>query len=197
MNMIAAIVRAYREKNYKLYEHGDYNVNLFGIRNRDAIHSDTFNDKLGVLYMKDWDWRIIIADGTTDPGIDSRTNPVNKQGAAILPCGQYLRAFKLGKHKGQYNALVQNVPLPLYRDNNKDSKLDFVDLQEPAMCGINFHRASAVKKSTKVGNWSAGCQVVADPNDFNKIMEVINKSAEIYGSQFTYTLFSSDDIHDL
>ena len=191
--MIGKLINLYKRLRYVLYETGDYNVNLFGIRNTGDLHSNGFNDYLGVLYRENGEWKIFVCAGTTDPGLASRTLPVNVLGTAILPCGQYRKCFKLGRHKGKYEALVQNVPLPLFRDRNKDGKLDFVNLQPPAMCGINFHRASDKVKSKLVDSWSAGCQVVADPNDFAKIMKIIKESAKRYGKEFTYTLFDSKD----
>lgn len=193
--MITKLVNAFKRKNYRLYDTGDYNVNLFGIRNTVDKDSNAFNDTLGILYTIRGEFRLFTCAGTTDPGTVSRTCPVNPAGTAILPLGQYVKAFKLGFHKGKYPALVQNVPLPLYRDNNKDGKLDFTNLQEPAMCGINFHRANANHTSVQVDSWSAGCQVVANPVDFGKIMQIIYESAARYGDKFTYTLFSDKDVY--
>ena len=193
--MIEKLFSAYERKGYRLYNSGDYNVNLFGVRNMGDLHSNGFNDLLGVLYILHGEFKLFVCAGTTDPGLTSRTKPINSHGTAILPCGQYPKAFKLGKHKGQYDALVQNRPLPLYRDNNKDGKVDLVNLFSPEMCGINFHRASAVRKSLQVDSWSAGCQVVADPKDFDEIMRILKESAKRYGPEFTYTLFSSNDLN--
>ena len=192
--MIGKLINLYKRLRYVLYETGDYNVNLFGIRNSNDTHSNGFNDYLGVLYKLNGEWKIFMCAGTTDPGLISRTIPVSTLGTAILPCGQYPKMFRIGKHKGQYEALVQNTPVALFRDRNKDGKLDFCNLQPPAMCGINFHRANAKVKSKQVDGWSAGCQVVADPQDFAEIMRIIKESAKRYGSVFTYTLF---DIKDL
>ena len=192
--MIKKLLQAYDKKSYKLYNTGEFNVNLFGVRNMGDLHSNGFNDLLGVLYIENGEWKLFSCAGTTDPGITSRTAPVNAKGTAILPCGQYPKCFRFGRHKGQYDALVQNTPLPLYRDGNRDGKLDLVKLSDPEMCGINFHRANATRKSVQVDSWSAGCQVVADPKDFDRIMSILRESAKRYGSVFTYTLFSSRDL---
>lgn len=192
--MISKLINLYTRLQYVLYKDGDYNVNLFGIRNSGDLHSNGFNDYLGVLYRLGGEWKIFVCMGTTDPGLTSRTVPVSTLGTAILPCGQYRKMFRLGKHKGKYEALVQNTPVPLFRDRNKDGKLDFTNLQPPAMCGINFHRANAKLTSKQVDSWSAGCQVVASPKDFDTIMTIIKESAKRYGSVFTYTLFDSKDL---
>jgi hypothetical protein len=49
-------------------------------------------------------------------------------------------------------------------------------------------------KSTQIDKWSAGCQVIAANSDFKLFMEVVNKSAKLYGNSFTYTLVESNDI---
>ena len=42
--MITKLVNAFKRKNYRLYDTGDYNVNLFGIRNTVDKDSNAFND---------------------------------------------------------------------------------------------------------------------------------------------------------
>ena len=49
-------------------------------------------------------------------------------------------------------------------------------------------------KSVQIDKWSAGCQVIAENNDFKLFMELVNKSATLYGNSFTYTLIESSDI---
>jgi hypothetical protein len=58
--------------------------------------------------------------------------------------------------------------------------------------GLNIHRAHASRTSTQVGKFSAGCQVFADPNEFDDFMILCRKSAELYGSRFTYTLIGME-----
>lgn len=186
---IDSIIAAYEFHGYRLYTKGDYNINIFGIRCQQDIHSNAFNDLLGVLYRHNNCWQLIKADGTTDPGITSRRNPINEKGNAILQPGYYVKAFKLGYHKGQYRALVQNVNFRVWRDNDKDAELDFIGPADIGHFGINLHRANANWKSVEVNNWSAGCQVVADPNDYKAIIDVSEKSAKIYGNAFSYALF--------
>ena len=42
--------------------------------------------------------------------------------------------------------------------------------------------------------WSAGCQVIAANDDFTSFMKICNKSKDIWGNSFTYTLIESDDL---
>jgi len=60
--------------------------------------------------------------------------------------------------------------------------------------GINIHRASATGTSTQIDKWSAGCQVIANNQNFDKLMELANKAATIWGKSFTYTLIESKDV---
>lgn len=187
---------AYERMNYPLFEKGDYNLNLFGIRNEDDPNSNKFNDILGVLYKKNDTWILKKYDGTTDPGLKARLHPINQNGTAILATGYHKAAFKLGYHKGQYRALVQNTPLPLYRDNNEDGRLDFTSEPKLEMAGINFHRATANAGgvSTWIDMFSAGCQVVAGNSDFNELMQICETSSKTYGPVFSYALFKQSEV---
>lgn len=186
---------AFDRMGYDLSAAGDYDINLFGIRTAERV-SNTFNDAIGALFLEDGTWQMVVYDGTTDPGDDSRLNPVNERGCAILAPGQHKGAFKLGYHKGKYRALVQNNPLPLYRDNNCDEVIDDVGEARYEMAGINLHRANARFKSKLVDSYSAGCCVIADPNDFNELLDLAEESAVRYGDSFTFTLFTEEQVFD-
>lgn len=186
---------AFDRMGYDLSAAGDYDINLFGIRTAERV-SDTFNDAVGALFLEDGTWQMIVYDGTTDPGLLSRLEPVNERGCAILVPGQHKGAFKLGYHKGKYRALVQNNPLPLYRDNNLDEVIDDVGEARYEMAGINLHRANAKFKSKLNQNYSAGCVVIADPNDFNELLDLAEESAVRYGDSFTFTLFTEEQVFD-
>ena len=132
-----------------------------------------------------YDWFSI----TTDPSDLNLIKPINSKGCAILKEGQFRDAFKVGKHKGDYPALVQVKPLPLYRDNNRDNKLDLSGRISYEMAGINIHRASKWKIIRTIGLYSAGCQVFESVRDYeDKFMPLVNKAKDLYGNSFTYTL---------
>lgn len=196
-NITAEMVKdAYQRNNYTFFENGDLNLNLFGIRT-DNDDSNTFNDLIGLCYKENDIWQLKTYAATTDPGLYYREHPMNVNGTGILAPGQYAKAFRLGKHRGQYDALVQNVPFNLYRDNNKDAKLDMVGTPNPEMAGINLHRATGIpgKTSVQVDKWSAGCQVIASYDDFAELMSVVQRSAKKYGNTFTYTLFTEQQFY--
>ena len=193
---------AVESKGYKWFEGGDYNLNIVGIRNSTTYDEITnkFDDCLSISYSVNCESKFSCFKCTTDPGIYYSENLLNPDGVAILKPGQYRGAYKTGLHQGKYEALVQKLPVEVYRDDNKDDKYDFNEysLQE-GMFGINIHRATSNPhgETTQVDKWSAGCQVVASYDDFQKLMELVNLSKDIYGNSFTYTLIESKDIINL
>lgn len=60
--------------------------------------------------------------------------------------------------------------------------------EETGHFGINIHRARRDRASVRVDNWSAGCQVICDPLQFNYVLDVCEKGAKHWGDSFTYTL---------
>lgn len=192
---VESVTAAYARMNYPFFTKGNYNINLFGIRNDDA-EANTFNDLVGMLFKINDVWTLKKYNATTDPGLYYRLNPMNVAGTAILCSGYIPKAFKIGLHKG-IPALVQNVPFKVWRDNNKDKVLDWNENSDTAsgMYAINMHRATSNKggKSTLVDKWSAGCQVIAANNDMDEIMSIANTAAKTYGPVFSYALFTEKD----
>lgn len=191
------VKEAFKKYNYSFFENGDYNLNIFSIRNTEDKDSNNFNDVLCVCYKVKDKWILDKFDCTTDPGYTSRESPVNNKGCAILVPGQYRGCWHVGLHHGKYKALVQYKPVKVYRDNNKDKKLDFDEKSiETGMFGINIHRATANKggKSINVDNWSAGCTVIASKDDFDKFMKLVDEASKRYGDVFSYTLFKEDQV---
>jgi hypothetical protein len=45
-----------------------------------------------------------------------------------------------------------------------------------------------------VDKHSAGCQVLADVNDFNLLMQLAERHKKLYGNNFTYTLMEEREI---
>jgi hypothetical protein len=191
------IKEALQTKGYKFFEQGDYNVNIVGVRNSETAGKVTnrFDDVITVSYKIDGEWQYHEFDCTTDPGTHWVENVMNKKGVAILKPGQYRSSHKIRKHLGQYEALGQQNPVTVYRDNNKDGKYDLVKT-DTGLFGINVHRASkyAGKKSTQINKWSAGCQVIAANDDWTKFMKIMRKARDTWNNNFTYTLIESKDI---
>jgi len=194
------IKRTLDTKGHKYFENGDYNVNIVGIRNSDTAGKVTnrFDDTITVSYKVNGEWQYHEFDCTTDPGSHYMDAPiVESKGTAILKEGQYPKSHKIRKHQGRYEALGQQNPVTVYRDNNRDDiyNLNSENL-DTGLFGINIHRATkyAGKKSTQVDKWSAGCQVIASNDDWTKFMKIMRKARDTWSNNFTYTLVNSNDI---
>ncbi|BFM20510.1 hypothetical protein [Gilvimarinus japonicus] len=188
--LMTAMIRA----GHHFFEQGDYNLNLIGVRSRDA-HSNAFNDALAVAYKINGRPVCHVFACTTDPGIYWREKPANVNGTAIVKPGQYPGLWTLGKHQGKYAALVQAENITVYRDNDGNGEINTdrnTAYTDTGLFGINCHKAG--KQSRRVDKWSAGCQVLANECDFNLLMALCEKSAQLWGDRFTYTLLTEDEL---
>ena len=183
------------DKDYVYFNKGKYNLNIIGVRRADTKVTNQFDDYIVVEYIDMYGikTREVFA-ATTDPGLSSITNPISSKGCAILAPGQYRSCWKLGYHKGKYEAIVQYKPVKVYRDNNKNAVYDFnPKTVEEGTFGINIHKAGT--HSTQVDNWSAGCQVFANKEDFEKFMKLVHyQISQGHGKLFTYTLINEEDL---
>ena len=191
------------DKGYKYFHDNSnkgYDVNIVGIRNSETKGEVTnrFDDCVTISYKKDGEWKFFCFEATTDPGDDYMDNPiVEEKGCAILKPGQYRGSHKIRLHGGKYTALGQKKDVTVYRDRNKDGKYDLNEsTTDTGLFGINIHRATSRvgKTSTYIDKWSAGCQVIASNDDWNKFLSICEKAREIHGNSFSYTLIESDDI---
>lgn len=186
--MLAAIVHAIRAKGYQVYSR-PFELNIIGIR-ADSTTANRFDDEIHVFLKNSVNqWVHYIFPATTDPGTYWLKSPMHPQGTAILQQGQYRDAYQIGLHKGKYYALVQRKPVTVLRDYDRNAVLDFLNGRpDTGLFGINIHRASVNGTTRTVDNHSAGCQVLADINHFNLLMQLAEKHRQVYGNQFTYTL---------
>ena len=173
-------------KKYAFFEGGEYNLNIVGIRNSSTGNKVTnaFDDLLVVAYQVAGAWVIKKYPITTDNG----------GGTARLVCNQYRGSHAIGLHQGKYEALRQVGPLTVYRDFTKDGIYQ-TDKTETGVFGINIHKAGV--DSTRVDDWSHGCQVFKRVADFNEFMLLAKKAAALHGNRFTYTLIESKDLVNL
>lgn len=186
--MLAAIINALRFKTYETYSR-PYELNIVGIRADNTI-PNRFDDEIHVFFKNNTNqWVHYIFPATTDPGTYWLKNPMNPQGTAILMQGQYKGAYQIGLHRGKYYALVQRKPVIVLRDYDRNAVLDFWNGRpDTGMFGVNIHRASVNGTTKTVDNYSAGCQVFANINDFNLFMQLCERHKQLYGNSFTYTL---------
>jgi hypothetical protein len=153
---------------------------LIGIRSKDNINNK-FDD---IIYVVNGPGTTPYSC-TTNPGRHWLLNMMNPKGTAVLKPGQYVDSWKLGKHKGQYEALVQAKPVTVYRDNDKDETAEEQGKEDTGLFGINIHRANPNAISSLIEKWSAGCQVLNNPKEFASLIQACKDSGL---TNFTYTL---------
>jgi hypothetical protein len=193
------IEAAVKSKGYDWFERGDFNLNIVGVRNSSTEGRITnhYDDHMTLSYNIDGKEQFHIWPVTTDPGLHWINHPMNRNGCAILVPGQYKGVYKIDGHgKTKYEALCQRLgKVRVYRDGDKDDEYDHdMDSITEGYYGINIHRSSAYKIANVINKYSAGCQVFADPDDFDEFMDICRMAAEKYGNKFTYTLIESKDI---
>lgn len=177
-----------RMKHFKLFTRLN-ELNIVGLRSKSVI-PNRFDDELHVFYkVTPIKWQYHVFKITTDPGTYWLKNPMAPQGTAILAEGQYINAWVLGLHKGQYKALVQAKPIAVLRDYDRNATLDFYNGQKfTGMFGINIHRANKVGITKTVDRNSAGCQVFANASDFEAFLKLCEAHRAKYGNLFSYSL---------
>lgn len=176
------LLDAIENLGYVVFESGLYNLNIIGIRNKGS-QANTFDDRICVVCRDEKGWITRTWPCTTDPGTYWRENPMSIDGTAIVVPGQYRGIYRIGKHRGRYDALVQTAgPIKVYRDSNKDEILDMGNASD-GYFGINIHKAGT--DSSVVDRWSAGCQVFAKEADFDEFMRLCEEQP---WDKFSYTL---------
>lgn len=191
---ITTLRRTLEFKKYRVYDREDgFDLNIVGIRTH-GRKPGRFDDFITVFYRSNGEWILNVFPATTDPGGYWLDHPQSPLGTAILKEGQYLRSYQIGKHKNRYRALVQRAEVTVIRDFDRDGELDFESgREETGFFGINIHRASLRNRSIDVGKWSAGCQVIADPRQFDLFMDLCDEGSRAWGNAFTYTLLHQRD----
>lgn len=109
-------------------------------------------------------------------------NTLNPKGLAILQPGVY--DYKIGKHKGQYEALIQNGPVQVERYDPVDDpkKANFSTFspgkKESGQFGINIHRGNRTGVTATVDSHSAGCIVLKDTGDLRTLLSLLKKGGQ-------------------
>ena len=193
------IKKTFKIKGYAFFEKGDYNLNIVGIRNSSGDASK-FDDCIKLIYKVKGKWVVDIYQVTTEPGTSILKRPLNEvkhKGTAILVPDQYRSTYRIGWHgsKTGHEALVQRGgTVRVVRDNNRDAKPDYHNPEEEGWFGINIHKHRGSSARVNTGGVSAGCQVFRSARDFKTFMSICEKSRDIWGNSFTYTLLKQGDI---
>lgn len=179
-----------KKKGYKVFDaDNDYDLTLIGVRTLPGV-MNSFDDWITVSYKVSGVWKFHAWPCTTDPGKYWLQNPSRVDGTAVLIPGQYRSCWKLGKHKGQYEALVQNTSLfKVWRDKDKDNQVDYSGKIYSDVLGLNCHKAGT--DSVIVDKWSAGCIVFKRSADFYKLMSLVHEQIDAgHGDTFSYALLT-------
>jgi hypothetical protein len=190
-----SLKKVIQDKKFEFYN-GAYNLNLVGIRNRTRTVG-SYDDTFCVLYKDDQDNEQIleVTEFTTDPGSYYMVDKLLRaEGCAILTSGQHKSVWKTGKHLDKYKALVQlGGEIDVFRDKNRDLVMDMdPSTIQRGYFGINLHYGGELPE---VGMYSAGCQVFQHKDDFNTVMDLVQKQIDHdYGDTFSYTLLDEAEL---
>ena len=168
------------KKEFKRLGYQWLNFHIVGIRSN-ANAKNKFDDLIGVVDFDEIHW----FSGTTNAGTHWLQNLMNPKGCAVLVPNQYKDTYRIGLHLKKYKALVQSKVVKVYRDKNFNDIAEENGLIDTGLFGINIHRANPSIVSVLIDKWSAGCQVLNSPKDFNKFMALCEESGL---EEFNYTL---------
>jgi hypothetical protein len=188
------IIQRAKSLGYTIYTN-PYKLNIIGIRSANKTDQTKFDDRIA-YFTYDNNGKLIgkIAIATTDPSSTYLEKPINSKGTAILKSGEYKDAYRIGLHRNKYQAVVQNKPVTVIRDNDRNAIINYFGKTDTGMFGINIHRATIGKNNEFViDKDSAGCQVFQKVADFNDFMLMANKSKEVNGNSFSYILLDEID----
>jgi len=199
--------RTYEELRNSLVKKGfkfflkELSLNMIWERTSEEI-TNKFTDFLHIAYIEKGVKIVMTIPATTKPGIKGSTDsPVTVEGitgTAIIIPGQYLQAWQFrdtDKEFSKYPYFRQIGPVDYWRDGDKDLVVDHVQQQDDKIFGTHWHKMSnnGTYGSGLINNWSLGCMGAAEP-EFKKILPLVRKSVDLYGTKFTGTIIESKDI---
>ena len=184
--------------------------NLVGLRNKISTKKNYPNRFTDVIFLMSpqKEKNIEFFPATTVPGpfflakpfrnyyvATGAKNVVNPKGLAIVQPGVY--KFKIGKHRGQYEALVQaeNIKVHRYEPVDDPSKATFTTYspgkEENGQEGINIHRGLRAGSTPTVDSHSAGCIVLKNSADLREILADMKSKNQ---QEIDFALVQIDDI---
>jgi len=186
---IDTLKAAFTKLSYKWF---DFQV----IGNRTTLQvPDAFNDFMCVVNGNE----LFIATCTTEPGTTYQKKLLNPKGCWVMMPNQMIDAYTIGLHQGKADHVCLKSSGKIYglREDDKDGivlndKDAVASWHEGSGIGANIHGANKLAKSTIVGSWSAGCQVLNVWKDKEKLIELCKNSGL---NKFTYTLLNETDIY--
>jgi hypothetical protein len=189
------VVKDYFDANNYDFKMRPFEMNIVGIRTSNPI-VNRWDDFLCWLYIDEsLNKKLEIFPATTDPGIHYLENPMDTHGCAILCPGNYPKMWIKGMHRAKYSALIQNASCSIWRDPNRDDKLDIIPgVVFNGNFGINNHYKT-IEPTEFVDIGSAGCQVYELYEDFIRAMYLRDQQIKNgWGEIFDYTLVNEGDL---
>jgi hypothetical protein len=186
---ISKLIRYLRSKNYIVYDEIGV-LNIVGMRTKDDGRvTNKFDDILYVFYRnKNGNWDLFEYSITTTPGYKPNTNELPNK-VAILKLGQYVDQYKLGFHKNKPDHKCLKYSTSIVHRNDKKNQYNYRSYTEQGEFGINIHRSSSTGSSENVFNYSEGCQVFKNANQFKQFIQLCeNQVYYAKKDKFTYTL---------
>jgi hypothetical protein len=163
---------------------------LLGIRHdgKDVDHREDIADDTIVLCGVKADGQPVIfeAAGTTESGLFTET--INPNGDFKMYPGFYF--FKRGLHKGTKPCLVQ---AGLVRGERAKKKSGY-DGKEWTDTAGTIHIHAGIMNPKRVGNWSAGCQVIAHGWTGKPWLDIFGACKRSPQSSFPYVLVDEADV---
>ncbi|WP_020415427.1 hypothetical protein [Microbulbifer variabilis] len=193
------VISYMNDKGYWICRHPDCTniVYLEGVNPDGSLNDDRpneFNDLRIVFTVNgDGEPKVTSWEGTTEPGVHWTIKKLmDPRGAARIAFGQY-KSWMIGKHPrkyrpSQHEALVQERPVPVYRDLNKDFKRTN-DRIYTGNFGINQHWGYDLPKHD-LGTSSAGCLVGRTRDGHKEFMSLIKEDAR-YLSRNSYKFMTA------
>lgn len=171
------------------------NVAILGIRHegkKTRFREDTADDTIALVRL-DERGNSLVSEyvGTTEPGLFSGGNAM---GVFKLSPGFYY--FKLGKHHGTNPCLVQDCAV--LGERAKEGKdWDETDETTWQITDGSLHIHAGIKNLNHVGNWSAGCTVIAGGWEGKAWAEFFNACRKATNFPLPYVLVREGDIPEL
>lgn len=189
------ILRKVQNLGFKVFQAGDYDLNIIGVRTIKNRKDNEFDDFIHIAYLLNGKWIVESGESTTDAGRYWLMKPDYKPCAVFVHNQQCRGAYKLDLHRGKYMALCQRKPVLFWRDGNKDNHVDYhSSVVYNDTIGLNIHKASSKEGGSRyVERWSAGCQVWKNALDHVRMIELCKLQIKTHKwEHFTYTLITDE-----
>lgn len=201
------VIAAMKRKGYTIYANTNFGrnkLNIVGIREEkkiinQSLVSNYFTDYIVMFYYDENGKRFDrIGFQTTAPGLHYEAKKFGGGNRTIMMVeGQYIDAYKRGKHLGKVDTLVQDKSMKYFRDPSLNSQYNSTNIMT-GIYGTNIHPSGNYQNNDRnklINNWSAGCQVLRSFDDYLWMKQaMINQLEKANYKFFTYTLLNIVDI---